>query len=119
MSNALSVLKSRFSVSKRFSYTVKDTDGAEVLTLFFTPLTLAEREKAKTASRTDDANEFALSLLIQKAQDEAGNRLFMEGNRAELKNELPASVLEDMMLAVLNQTDAQEVEQVKTELKSK
>jgi hypothetical protein len=33
----------------------------------------------------DDANGFALNLLIMKASDETGHRLFAAGDAAELK----------------------------------
>ena len=52
------------------------------------PLTMAEREVAQKMPGGDDANGFALNLLIMKAADETGQRLFAAGDAAELKNEV-------------------------------
>jgi hypothetical protein len=76
------------------------SDGSE-FEFYSTPLTMAEREKAQKNSDKDDAQAFALQLLIQKAQDENGNRLFRAGEIAELKNEVRDEDLQSIMLAVL------------------
>jgi hypothetical protein len=46
------------------------------------PLTMAERERAQKMPGGDDANGFALNLLIMKATDETGQRLFAAGDAA-------------------------------------
>lgn len=76
------------------------SDGSE-FEFYSTPLTMAEREKAQKNSDKDDAQAFALQLLIQKALDENGNRLFRAGEIAELKNDVRDEDLQSMMLAVL------------------
>ena len=67
-----------------------------------TPLTMAERERAQKGAKSDDANEFALRLLMTKAQDENGQRLFKAGEIDILKNEVKDSDLQSLMLAVIN-----------------
>ena len=42
---------------------VELTDGS-VFEMYVTPLTMAERERAQKQARSDDANAFALQLLI-------------------------------------------------------
>ena len=54
---------------------VELSDGT-TFEMWVTPLTMAERERAQKGPRGDDANEFALRLLIAKACDENGERLF-------------------------------------------
>ena len=49
---------------------------------------MAERERAQKMPGGDDANGFALNLLVTKAVDEAGQRLFQAGEIAELKNDV-------------------------------
>jgi hypothetical protein len=56
----------------------------------------------------DDANGFALNLLIMKASNEAGQRLFAAGDAAELKNEVADADLQQLMLAII--TNPEEVE---------
>jgi len=54
------------------------SDGT-IFEMWVTPLTMAERERAQKGTKSDDANEFALRLLMTKAQDENGQRLFALG----------------------------------------
>ena len=75
---------------------------------WMTPLTLAERGKAQKQAKSDDATDFALQLLVSKAKDENGQPLFAPGEIAELRNALPSSVVEALMLELLGSVDAAE-----------
>jgi hypothetical protein len=66
-----------------------------------TPLTMAEREKAQKQANSDDATQFALQLLVAKAQDENGQRLFAQGQIAELKNDVRDEDLQALMVALI------------------
>jgi len=85
--------------------TVELSDGSE-FEMWVTPLTMAEREKAQKRAGSDDANAFALQLLITKAQDDAGQALFLAGEIDVLKNEVKDKDLQALMLAIL--TDQEE-----------
>ena len=76
------------------------SDGS-IFEMYMTPLTMAERERAQRLSRDDD-NNFALQLLMTKALDENGQRLFKSGEIDILKNEVKDSDLQSLMLAVIN-----------------
>ena len=41
--------------------------------------------------------EYALQVIMNKAEDENGNKLFSEGDRASLRREIPLTVLTDLM----------------------
>ena len=77
------------------------SDGS-IFEMYVTPLTMAERERAQKQARSDDANAFALQLLIAKAQDSNGRKLFSAGEIDVLKNEVKDSDLQSLMLAVIN-----------------
>jgi hypothetical protein len=77
------------------------SDGS-TFEMYVTPLTMAERERAQRAARSDDANAFALQLLIAKAQDENGRKLFSAGEVDVLKNEVKDSDLQKLMVAAVN-----------------
>ena len=77
------------------------SDGSEFV-FWRSPLTMAERERAQKGTN-DDTNAFALQLLILKAQDEEGKRLFQLGQAAELKNEVRDADLQSLMLAVIEE----------------
>ena len=80
---------------------VKLSDGS-IFEMYVTPLTMAERERAQKQARSDDANAFALQLLMNKALDVNGTKLFNAGEIDVLKNEVKDSDLQSLMLAVLN-----------------
>lgn len=84
--------------------------NGEEFEYWMTPLTLAERSRAQKQAKTDDTTDFALQLLVNKAVDENGQKLFAPGEVAELRNELPASVVEALMLQLLAETGAQDEE---------
>ena len=60
--------------------------------------------------------DFALQLLVSKARDENNRQLFNVGELAELRNELPASVVEALLLQLIG--DAEEEEEEDLDFKS-
>lgn len=75
--------------------------NGEVFEFYAAPLTMAERERAQKMPGGDDPNGFALNLLVTKAVDDAGQRLFQAGEIAELKNEVMDADLQALMLAII------------------
>ena len=85
--------------------------NGEEYEFFSTYLTLAQREKVKNAQKNaDDANEFALKLLIDKALTKDGQKMFQPGMYAELRNEWPAAELEAAMLKLISDEQAEDEE---------
>ena len=83
---------------------VKLSDGS-IFEMYVTPLTMAERERAQKQVRSDDANAFALQLLMNKALDVNGTKLFNAGEIDVLKNEVKDSDLQKLMLAVITEEE--------------
>lgn len=79
---------------------VELSDGS-TFEMWVAPLTMAERERAQRQAKSDDANAFALQLLIAKALDENGTKLFSAGEVDVLKNEVKDKDLQALMLAIL------------------
>lgn len=106
MSAALARLKkaANLTPTKR---TVSLSDGT-TFEFYCAPLTMAERERAQKMPGGDDVNGFALNLLITKAVDDNGQRLFAAGEIAELKNEVEDVDLQAMMLAVITNPEEPE-----------
>ena len=75
--------------------------SGEVVVMWVTPLTAAERERAKKDARSEDPGAFALQLLIRKAKDGNGGALFGPGDAAALKNLVRDADLQSLMMAVL------------------
>jgi len=86
---------------------VELSDGT-TFTFWARPLTMAERDRAQRNAKSDDANAFALQLLVDKALDENGQKLFMPADMAELKNEVRDADLQSLMLAVLTSPNDEE-----------
>lgn len=118
MTKAVDLLKNKFGVSQLYKYELKDENGDVILQIFWHPLTIAEREMIQKKSGTEDANDFALQLMIEKALDKDKNRLFSDGDKASLRREVAASVLQEIQLAMLEAGSDKEVEEAKADLKS-
>tara|TARA_A100001515_G_scaffold49823_1_gene39377 strand:+ start:1008 stop:1358 length:351 start_codon:yes stop_codon:yes gene_type:complete len=114
---ATELLRNRFGVSQLYKHEVKDGDEV-VLEVYWHPLTIAERESIQKKSGSDDANDFALGMMIEKALDVDGKRLFQDGEKAQLKNAVDASVLQEIQLAMLASGVENKVEEAKASLKS-
>jgi hypothetical protein len=84
-------------------------DGTE-FEFWAQPITLAQRARAQKLAGNDNASDFAIQLLVMQAQDENGQRLFSPGDVAELKNELPAAVVETLMLQLLQDAEGEDDE---------
>ena len=80
--------------------TVELSDGSE-FEFWHTALTMAERERATKAAGSNDPNALAIQLLVAKALDENGAKMFAAGDVAELKNEVRDSDLQRIILALI------------------
>ena len=91
-------------------------EGVVILEIYWKPLTIADRDTIyKTLHAMNKANEtdnleYALQVLINKAEDKEGNKLFSEADRASLRREIPLTVLTDIMFKI--QGAAEEVDTV-------
>ena len=115
---AIELLKNKFGVSQKYLYELKDWDET-ILKIYWNPLTIAERESIVAKSGEDGSNEdFALNLMITKALDKDGKRLFQDGHKASLRREVNAGTLQEIQLAMLGSADEYKVEEAKATLKS-
>lgn len=114
---AIDLLRNKFGVSQLYKYDVMEGDDL-VLTLYWHPLTIAERESIQKKAASDEAADFALGLMIEKALDEKGKRLFADGDKAALRREVNAATLQEIQLEMLNSGAENKVEEVKAEMKS-
>ena len=103
---ALDQLKA--AVSMKPQRRAVDLPNGTEFVYYMTPLTLAERSRAQKQAKSDDATDFALQLLVNKAKDENGQPLFNPGDVADLRNVLPASVVEALMLQLLQEPEPSE-----------
>ena len=114
---ATELLRNKFGISQLYKHEVKDGDEV-VLEVYWHPLTIAERESIQKKVGSDNANDFALNMMIEKSLDVDGKRLFQDGEKAQLRNAVDASVLQEIQLAMLASGVENKVEEAKASLKS-
>ena len=118
MTRAVDLLRNKFGVSQLYKHDVKQDDEI-ILSIYWHPLTIAEREAIQAKSKTDDTNDYALQMMIEKALDKDGTRLFQDGDKASLRREVSASILEEIEIAMITVGTDKEVKEAKADLKSK
>ena len=117
MTRAVDLLKNRFGVSQLYKHDVKQNDEI-ILTIYWHPLTIAERESITKKSDSNDPNDFALALMIEKALDVDSKRIFQDGDKASLRREVEANVLQEIQLAMIEAGQTRGVKEAKADLKS-
>ena len=117
MTRAVDLLRNKFGISQLYKHDVIKNDEV-IFSVYWHPLTIAERESIIKKSGTEDNNDYALQMMIEKALDEDGKRLFQDGDKASLRREVEASILEEIQLAMVNSGADKEVKQAKADLKS-
>ena len=117
MTRAVDLLKNKFGVSQLYKHDVIK-DEEVIFSVYWHPLTIAEREAIQKKTGTDDNADYALQMMIEKALDKDGGRLFQDGDKASLRREIEASILEQIQLAMLQAGADKEVKEAKADLKS-
>ena len=117
MTRAVDLLRNKFGISQLYKHDVVKNDKV-IFSVYWHPLTIAERESIIKKSGTEDNNDYALQMMIEKALDEDGKRLFQDGDKASLRREVEASILEEIQLAMVNSGADKEVKEAKADLKS-
>ena len=117
MTRAVDLLKNKFGVSQLYKHDVIKDDEI-IFSVYWNPLTIAEREAIQKKSSSEDMNDYALQMMIEKAKDKDGARLFQDGDKASLRREIEASILEEIQLAMINAGADKEVKEAKADLKS-
>ena len=99
---AIDKLKPAFSITERSSYSIKK-EGVTVLKVYWKPLPIADRDQINTTLKAlnriedDGSLEFALQIIIQKAEGADGKKLFSDGDRTALRREIPLAILIELM----------------------
>ena len=117
MTRAVDLLKNKFGVSQLYKHDVIK-DNEVIFSVYWHPLTIAEREAIQKKTNSDDTNDYALQMMIEKALDKDGARLFQDGDKASLRREVSASILEEIQIAMIQVGADKEVKEAKADLKS-
>ena len=99
---AIDKLKKAFSVDSKSNYPIYK-NGQLILKVYWTPLTISDRDIINATlirsgkGQEEGSLDFALQVIINKAEDETGQKLFVEADKASLRREIPLAVLLDLM----------------------
>ena len=118
MTRAVDLLKNKFGVSQLYKHDVIKHEEV-IFSVYWHPLTIAEREAIQKKTGTDDNADYALQMMIEKSIDKDGAKLFQDGDKASLRREVEVSVLEEIQLAMISAGTDKEVKEAKADLKSK
>jgi len=92
------LLTGAFDLNQRRRFDIKGADGAVVLSLYFKPITRADRKRATTLAGSEEALEISTQMLCHMAELEDGTKAFAAADAAKLQRELPESVLNELEL---------------------
>jgi len=107
---AIDLLKAESALNVPVRHVMRFPSGAE-LPIYVTPITLAQRKMAaKNAGGEDDQLAMNLQLLVLKAKDENGVPLFNVGQLAELRNEVDAGMVAELISKIYAGRQADDVE---------
>ncbi len=99
---AIDKLRKAFSVDSKSNYPIYK-NGELILRVYWSPLTIADRDTinatltASNRGQEEGSLDFALQVIISKAEDETGKKLFAEADRPSLRREIPLAVLLELM----------------------
>ena len=99
---AIDKLKKAFSISNKSSYPIYK-NGELILKVYWSPLTISDRDTinatliASNKGQEEGNLDFALQVIINKAEDETGKKLFVEADKPSLRREIPLAVLLELM----------------------
>jgi len=80
---------------------VIELNDGTMFEFWHTPLTASERAKVAKDSPNDEPGEFVLQLLVAKATDENGEKLFNSGDIGALKRRVREEDLQKLELSIL------------------
>jgi hypothetical protein len=109
------LLTGAFDLNQRRQFNIKKEDGTVVLSLYFKPITRADRKRATALSGSEEALEISTQMLCQMAELEDGKKAFAPADAAKLQRELPETVLNELELFLFGLGEAQPLDEVKND----
>ena len=94
----IDLLVESFDLTIRRKYEIKNANGDIVTTLYFPPITRADRKRAQTMANTTDGLEISTHMLCQLAEKEDGSKHFAPADAVNLQREIPEKILNEIEL---------------------
>ena len=114
-SRPVDLLIGAFDLNQRRQFNIKKEDGTVVLSLYFKPITRADRKRATALAGSDEALDISTQMLCHMAELEDGTKAFAAADAAKLQRELPESVLNELELFLFGLGAAEPLEEAKND----
>ena len=117
---AIDKLREAFSVQERSSNSMFKGEKL-ILKIFWSPLTIADRDTinstliAMNKGQEEGSLDFALQVIVTKAEDESGAKMFTAADLPALRREIPMAVLIDLMTKMQSMGEDESPDAVKSE----
>lgn len=109
------LLVGEFDLNQRRRFDVKNADDKVVISLYFKPITRADRKKSQQLAGTDEALDVSTQMLCQMAELEDGTKAFAPADAPKLQRQLPESVLNNLELFLFGIGEEASVEDAKND----
>ena len=109
------LLVGAFDLNQRRKFEIKKPDGSVAATLYFKPITRADRKKAQNYAGTDEALDISTQMLCQMAELEDGTKAFAAADATKLQRQLPESVLNEIELFLFGLSEDTTIEDAKND----
>ena len=114
-SRPVDLLTGAFDLNQRRQFNIKKEDGTVVLSLYFKPITRADRKRATALTTSEEALDISTQMLCHIAELEDGTKAFAAADAAKLQRELPESVLIELELFLFGLGAAESLEEAKND----
>ena len=109
------LLAGAFDLNQRRRFNIKKEDGSIVLSLYFKPITRADRKRATALATSEEALDISTQMLCHMAEMEDGTKAFAAADAVKLQRELPESVLNELELFLFGLGAAESLEEAKND----
>jgi len=115
------LLVGEFDLNQRRRFDVKNADGKVVISLYFKPITRADRKKSQQLAGVNATNtvgevlDMSTHMLCQMAELEDGTKAFAPADAPKLQRQLPESVLNDLELVMFGIGEEASIEDAKND----
>lgn len=92
------LLVEAFDLNQRRKFDLKNEAGEVLVSLYFKPITRADRKKAQSLSGSEEALDVSTQMLCQMAELEDGSKAFASADAPKLQRQLPETVLNELEL---------------------
>ena len=109
------LLVEAFDLNQRRKFDLKNEAGEILVSLYFKPITRADRKKAQSLSGSEEALDVSTQMLCQMAELEDGSKAFASADAPKLQRQLPETVLNELELFLFGLGEETEMEEAKND----